>query len=938
MSVDEQVERRRAALPGAEFALLGRPAERAAIDRVLRAVRDGLSGTLVLRGEPGVGKTTLLRYAIDAAPDLRVSSIAGVESEISMEFGGLHQILRPFLALLDDLPPPQRGALRVAFGQQTGAPPERFLVGLATLTLLSRAAQEQPLLAVIDDAHWLDPESAHALGFAARRLYADRVGILAASDALVPSLTAAGLPTVTVPGLPDAEARDLLAAVSGGALNAQAVDRILAETRNNPLALVELGTDYPADQLSARAALPEPLPLGQRLREHFLRQVGRLTPDAQVLMLLAAADPGGGRGRLWSAAARAGIDPELASAEAGWAGLLQFPGDSVRFAYPLLRSAAYHGANAPDRRRAHRILAEAGDPELRSWHLAAAAIVPDEELAAELQRTAERAAARGGYAARAALLRRSVDLTPDDGRRAEREVALADAALVAGDPGGAQAVLDAALPRLATVTARGQAAQLAGAIRFALGDAAGAARILAGAAQAFAQDDRLARDTMFGALEAAMWCGPELTKEIASQARAFPPIAGAAPSASDLLLEGYSARFTLGYEASVRPLRAAISALLADDLDPAVGLRCFAHGAVAAGSLWDDRAAFALLDRWVAAARAAGAFTTLPVALSYHATTYAAAGRLREADASWAAMLEVLTLSHGLGVLGRNSRSNGVALAYRGSLPEARAMGLDLVGESAGGGQESSGGGQGVGGGQGRVADVGGYIAALADSFAGDYASAVSRALTVLENGHAYTVERVLPELVEAAFRSGQPEVAASAYESLSRRALAAGTPWGLGLRARCAALLAEGAAAEDSYREAISQLVRCQMAADLARAHLLYGQWLRREKRRRGARAELRTAHDMFAAMGAQRFAGLAAAELSVAGEHARARTPETLTTLTPQESRIADLTADGASNSEIAAQLFISPSTVDYHLRKVFRKLDVTSRTQLASRLKAG
>jgi DNA-binding NarL/FixJ family response regulator len=925
MSVDEQLERRPAGRLGREFALLGRRTERAAIDRILDAVRGGLSGTLILRGEPGVGKTTLLRYAINAASDLRVSSITGVESEISMEFGGLHQLLLPFLPLLDDLPPPQRGALRVAFGQQTGPPPEQFLVGLAALTLFSRAAQDQPLLCAIDDAHWLDPESAQALGFVARRLYADRVGIIATSDELVPSPSAVGLPTVTLSGLPDAEARDLLATVSGGALNAQAVDRILADTRNNPLALVELGTEYTADQLSARAALPEPLPLGQRLREHFLRQVRGLAPDSQEFTLLAAADLGGACGGLWRAAVRAGIDPEMAAADTGWAGVLQFSGDSVRFSYPLLRSAVYHGANAADRRRAHRILAEAGDPELRSWHLAAAAILPDEELAAELQRAAERAAARGGYAARAGLLRRSADLTPNDGRRAEREVALADATLTAGDLGGAQAVLHAALPRLTTVTARGQAQQLAGAIRFAQGDAAGAARILAGAAQALAHDDRLARDTMIGALQAAMWSGPELTTEIARLARAFPPVSGAAPSVSDLLLEGYGARFTLGYQASVRPFRAAVSALLADDLDPSVGLRCFALGAAAAGSLWDDRATLDLSDRWVAATRATGALTTLPVALSFYATANANAGRLREADESWATMLEVLTLSHGLGVLGSNSRRNGLALAYRGNLAEARAMGLDLFARS-------------VGQGQGRAADIGAYIAALADLLGGNYAAATSRALTVVENGHAYTVERTLPELVEAAFRAGQREVAASAYETLSQRALAAGTPWGLGLRARCAALLAEDAEAEGYYQEAIGQLDRCQMAVDLARAHLLYGQWLRRGKRRRGAGAELRTAHDMCAAMGARRFADLAAGELSAAGEHARARTPETLTTLTPQESRIADLTADGASNSEIAAQLFISPSTVDYHLRKVFRKLNVTSRTQLAGRLKSG
>ena len=889
-------------------------------------MRGGFSGTLILRGGPGVGKTTLLRYAIDAARDLRVSSIAGVESEISMEFGGLHQLLLPFLPLLDELPPPEQSALRVAFGQQAGPAPEQFLVGLAALTLLSRAADDQPLLCVIDDGHWLDPESAHVLGFVARRLYADRVGIIGAIGELVPSQAAElQLPMIDVAGLPDAEARDLLTSGAGGALNAQAVDRILADTRNNPLALVELGTEYTADQLSGRAALPEPLPLGQRLLKHFLRQVRGLAPDAQVFTLLAAADPEGERGHLWRAAARAGIDPETASAETAWAGVLQFSGNSVRFRYSLLRSAVYHGASAADLRRAHRVLGETGESELRSWHLAAAAIVPDEDLAAEVQRTAERAAARGGCAARAALLRRSADLTPDDGRRAEREVALAEATLMAGDPVGAQTVLDIALPRLANVIARGQARCLEGAIHFAQGDAAAAARILADAAQAFAHDDRLARDTMLRALEAAIWSGPVLTREIARLARAFPPVSGAAASVSDLLLEGYSARFTLGYQASVQPLRAAVTALLADGLDPAAALTWFALGTAAAGSLWDDKAAFDLSDRWVNTARAAGAFTTLPVALAFHAVSDAMAGRFREADMRWATMLEVLTVTHGPAVLGLNSRSNGVVLAYRGNLAEARSTGLAQVRECADRGQ-------------GGPADIGRYIAAMADLFGGDYAAAMSSALTVFENDPAYTAEGTLPELIEAAVRAGEREVAATAYQTLSQRALAAGMPWGLGLRARCAALLAEGADAEDSYRDSISQLERCQMMVDLARAHLLYGQWLRRAKRRRGARAELHTAHDMFARMGAKRFADQAAAELRAAGEHAWARTPQTAAGLTPQEARIADLTAAGASNSEIAAQLFISPSTVDYHLRKAFRKLAVTSRTQLVARLKSG
>ncbi|WP_210587669.1 LuxR family transcriptional regulator [Streptomyces sp. GESEQ-35] len=922
MAVDERAGPQRADRPGKEFALLDRQTERAAIDRVLGTVRDGLSGTLVLRGAPGIGKTTLLRYAVDVSPDMQACTIAGVESEISMEFSGLHHLLLPFLPLVGELPPPQRYALRVAFGEETGPPPERFLVGLASLTLLSRAAEEQPLLCVVDDAHWLDPESAQVLGFVGRRLHADRVGLIVAVGEPAARQVFEHLPTITVDGLPDTDARGLLSSVAGGALNAQAVDRILADTRNNPLALVELGSKYTADQLSGHAALPEPLPLGRRLQEHFLRQVRGLQADAQAFTLLAAADPERERAPLWRAAVKAGIDPDAASAEAAWSGVLEFSGSSVRFRYPLVRSAVYYGADAAERRRAHQVLGEAGNPELRAWHLAAAATAPDEKLAAELQWTAERAAARGGYAARAALLRRSADLTPDDGHRAVREVALAEATLMAGDPPGAQTALDSAKPRLTNAVARGHAQSLEGAIRFAQGDAAEAARILAGASQVFKHDDRLARDTMLGALEAAIWSGPVLTREIARLAHALPPVADASPSISDLLLEGYSARFTLGYQASVQPFRAAVTALLADDLDPAVGLRWFALGAAAAGSLWDDKATFEISDRWVNLARAAGAFTTLPVALAFHAVSDAMAGHFREADARWAMMLEVLTVSHGPAVLGTNSRSNGVLLAYRGHVTEARATGLAQVRESA---ARSQGG----------PADIGRYNAAMADLFAGNYEAAMSSALTVIDDDPAYTAEGTMPELIEAAVRAGRREVAATAYRTLSERALAAGTPWGLGLRSRCEALLAEGADAEGAYLESISQLKRCRMVVDLARTHLLYGQWLRRAKRRRDARHELYTAYDMFAAMGAERFAEQAAVELRAIGERTRTRAPETALDLTPQESRIADLAAAGASNSEIAANLFVSPSTVDYHLRKVFRKLNVTSRTQLAAQL---
>ena len=906
--------------------MLDRRRERAAIDRVLNSVRKGFSGTLVLQGGHGTGKTTLLEYAIDSAPDLRISSVIGVESEISLEFAALHQLLVPFRSLLPALPAPQRDAMKIAFGLEAGPAPDLFLVGLAALTLLSRAAEDQPLLCVIDDGHWIDRESAHVLGFAARRLYADRVGFIAAVGEPSASQVLEQLPVITVQGLPDAEARELLGSVTDGPLDAQVAARILADTDNNPLALVELGTEYTAEQLAGRAALPEPLPVGQRLRDRFLRQVRDLPPDAQAFVLLAAADVTGERSLLWRAAAQAGIDADAAAADAD--GVLEFSGNSVRFRYPLLRSAVYHGATDSDRRRAHAALSEAAgseaDLDQRTWHRAAAAIVPDVELAAELEHAADRARARGGYAAAAALLRRSAELTPGDAARAEREVALADAELRAGHAEQARELVGAAIPRLTNDLARGLATRLTGEIRFAVGDAAEAATALADASRTLAPDARLARDTLLEALEAAIWAGPEEAREIASAAQALPP-ASSPLTVTDLLLDGYCARSSAGYLASVGPLRAAVAALRADDLDPATGLQWFGLGVPAAGSLWDERAVYDLSDRMVRTARALGALTILPVALAFLAISNWLTGRFGDADAQWAEMRELLAETNLPRILGIDSRGHGLLLEYRGHLTEARAAGIAQVHESTARGQRA-------------VVDVGRYIVAVADLFGGDFHGAASSALSVIDDDSAFTSEASLPEMIEAAVLAGDRQAAATAYETLSERALAAGTPWALGVRARSQALLDEDGHAEDAYLESLSQLERSRVTIELARTHLLFGKWLRRAKRRRDARQELRTAQDMFVAMGADRFAEVAGAELRATGVRARARTPETTFDLTPQEAHIADLAAGGASNNEIAAQLFLSPSTVDYHLRKVYRKLNVTSRAQLARSLGPG
>ena len=407
-------------------------------------------------------------------------------------------------------------------------------------------------------------------------------------------------------------------------------------------------------------------------------------------------------------------------------------------------------------------------------------------------------------------------------------------------------------------------------------------------------------------------------------AQALPP-ASPPPTVTDLLLEGYCARSTAGYHASLSPLRAAVAALRADDLDPERGLQWFGLGIMAAGSLWDEQAVFDLSDRMVRAARALGALTILPVGLAFLAISNWLTGRFGDAGALWAEMRELLAETNLPRILGIDSRGHGLLLEYRGRLTEARAAGIAQVHESTARGQRA-------------VVDVGRYIVAVADLFGGDFQAAASSALSVIDDDSVFTSEASLPEMIEAAVRAGDRQAAATAYETLSERTLAAGTPWALGVRARSQALLDQDGHAEDAYLESLSQLERSRVTIELARTHLLYGQWLRRAKRRRDARQELRTAQDMFAAMGSERFAEVAGSELRASGERARARTPETTFDLTPQEAHIAGLAAGGASNNEIAAQLFLSPSTVDYHLRKVYRKLNVTSRAQLARSLGPG
>src|SRR5258708_4156984 len=535
--------------------LLDRGSERSGIDDLLELVRRGFSGVLVLGGGPGVGKTTLVDYAVGAASGFRISAIAGVESEINLQFGAVHQLLVPFLSLIDDLPVPQRQAIRVAFGLEAGPPPGHFLVGLACLTLVSRAAADQPVFCAVDDAHWIDAESALVLGFVARRLYADRVGMIFTVGDTGEPPAFQQLPTIEVGGLPDNAAGQLLRSVAGMPLEPAVVDRVVADSERNPLALVEIGSHFTAEELAARAYLPEPIPVGRQLQERYLRPVHLLPADVQEFLLPVAADASGDRSRVRHAAAAAGIDADAAESAAQAAELIEASGIWVRFRHPLIRAAIYHAAGDACRRRAHHWLGQVsgrhGDADGQVWHRAAAAADFDDHLAADPPAAAERAPDRGAWWATAALLRRSVALTPDPGVRARREVALAKAELVIGHPDIAREVAGDALPRLADSGTRGKANVVIGDALFAQGRDVEAAEVLADAAAVLAADPAASSDALLAALSAAMWAGPAEARKIAMIPPPSPP--GTAPKVSDLLLAGYQARFTPGYHAAAAP-------------------------------------------------------------------------------------------------------------------------------------------------------------------------------------------------------------------------------------------------------------------------------------------------------------------------------------------------------------------------------------------------
>jgi DNA-binding CsgD family transcriptional regulator len=905
--------------------LRGRQAECRALDLLLEDVRGGQSRVLVLRGEAGSGKTALLEHASRAASGCRVARATGVEAEMELAFAGLHQLCAPMLGRLESLPLPQRDAIGTAFGLSAGSRPEPFLIGLAALGLLSESASHAPLVCLVDDAHWLDRASAQALGFVARRLLAESVALVFVVREPSDDRAFAGLPELRVGGLRDDDARAVLDSAIRGRMDARVRDRILAEARGNPLALLELPRGLTPAQLAGGFGLPDAMPLVSRIEQSFVQRLRSLPFETQRLLLTAAVEPVGDPALVWRATERLGIAPTAAE-PAETEGLIEF-GSRIRFLHPLVRSAASRLARPGDLRSVHQALADAidpkADPDRRAWHRAHAADAPDENVAAELERAAERVQERGGVAATAAFLERATELTPDPARRGVRALAAAHAKLQAGAPDAALTLLTTAETEAVDDLQRARVEVLRARIAFASNRGNDAAPLLLEAARRLERlDPELARETYLEALGAAIFAGRlgsgVSVREAAEAARAAP--APARPvRAADVLLDGLTTRFTDGYAAGAPKLEQALEAFSREAAHRADGARwlwlaCPVAPEPIASEVWNDETWHRLATRAVELARDAGALAVLPIALSYRAGVHVHAGEfasaaalIDEADAIAAATGHVPLRYVSL-----------LLLAWRGRQAEALpSIERDIQDATARG--------------EGRAVGLAEYAKAVLHNGLGQYDAALQAAARACDDDDLGFLGWALVELVEAAARSGADEIAAEALRRLEERTRAGATDWALGIGARSGALLRHGPAAEALYREAIERLARSRITVHRARAHLIYGEWLRREKRRRDARTQLHAAYDLFARMGAEAFMARARSELLATGETMRARTVETRDELTAQERQIARLARDGHTNPEIGAQLFLSPRTVEYHLGKVFPKLGISSRREL-------
>ena len=909
------------AASGRRGRLLGRVRECADLDGLLEAIRASRSRSLVLCGEAGIGKTALLEYLIEAAPGLTVLKAVGVESEMELPYAGLHQLCVSLLDRLSRLPDPQQQALETVFGVIPGTAPDRFLVALAVLSLLSDVAGERAVLCVVDDAQWLDQASALTLAFVARRLQADPVGIV--FSAREPGQELSDLPRLEVNGLVSGDARELLDTAVADRLDVQVRDRIVAETRGNPLALLELPHGLTATQLAGLGPL-DAEKLSGSIEESFAQRVALLPEDTQLLLLAAAAEPTGDPLLLWRAAPS--LDTVPAALQPAVEASLIDVGTQVRFRHPLVRSALYVAASDAERRRVHAALADATDvaldPDRRAWHRAQATDDTDEDVAAELEHCADHAQSRGGIAAAAAFLERASSLTQDPDHRADLALQAAELRWRSGDPDAARRLLAQVEAEPLDELRRARVHMVRGQLAFGSSNGRDAPSLLLGAAQELeliAPD--LARDTYLDALASAMFVGRLAGEiglvEVAHAARGAPP--SSSPRPRDLLLDGLAMMIVEGYDRGAPVLKRAVAAFRAEILGPADMIRSLWLASHAALSLWDDESWEKLSSKHIQLARQSAALSVLPHVLQARVGFHLFAGELATA-ASLVDELSTLIQATGSGIL----RYDVLALAaFRGRESEIERLTGELIAEL----QRR---------GEGVVFTLVEHASAVLYNGLGRYEDACDAA----QRAAAYPQElafstRSLPQLIEAAVRTDRIALAERALDRLAQTTRASGSEWGLGVEARSRALLSAAEEAEPHYREAIERLSSTSVRSELARAHLLYGEWLRRGGRRVDARNELRTAHVMFTDMGMEAFIERARRELVASGETARKRVVETRDDLTAQERQVAELARDGLSNPEIGARLFLSARTVEWHLHKVFGKLEIRSRHQLAEAL---
>jgi DNA-binding CsgD family transcriptional regulator/tetratricopeptide (TPR) repeat protein len=906
-------------------ALLDRRTECRALDDLLSGAAAGRSSALLLRGEAGIGKSELIRYVQSRSEGCRVIRAVGVQSEMELSYAGLQQLCLSLLGGLSRLPELQRAALETAFGLRAGPVPDRFLVGLATLNLLAQEAEQQPLVCLVDDAQWLDQASALTLGFVARRILAESIVLILAVRDPAPPGFLTGLSELTLPGLPEDDCRKLLDSAFAGSVDEHTRDRVLAEARGNPLALLELPRVLgPAAGVGGRDA--QTMSVSSRIEQDFVKRIQSLSRPARILLFTAATESVGDAGLLIAAAGRLGIDVESVMTEGGLAELLALD-TVVRFRHPIVRSAAIKATPVLEQKEAHRAIADSMDrdaqPDRYAWHLAQSISEPDEDVATTLEMSAHRAQERGGLAATGAFLELASQLTPEPERRSQRALGAAQALLHSGQFERANALLAAAEAGPGTDAILARVDRMHAEIAFAQNRGNEAtAPLLAAATRLARTDPALSRQTYLEAVAAAIFAGrlaggPGL-REVGEAARHAPQLRP--ERLPDRLLDALAVKLTDGYVSAVPLMRAVLEELCDTDTPDGEVLPWLWLGSVIAADLWDDAAWEKVAARQVTATRAAGMLAELPHALDSRATVHLLVGELSLAASMYDEATAVLE-----SIGGDPARVGPMTVAaFRGQGPQARELIRAMVDKA-------------MIQGQGAALTVTHWSHAVLCNGLAEYGEARSAALLASERQEEFGVTRLaLVELVEAAVRSGSLPDAVAGLEQLRKPCQTSGTEWALGLEARSRALLAEGPDAEALFQEAIERLARTKVAVDLARTHLLYGEWLNRNGGSARARTHLSLAHTMLTDFGVDGFAERARLELGATGTVVPRSAPRPASSLTSREQQVAGLAAEGLTNIEIGARLFLSTHTVDWHLRKVFTKLGISRRREIANALR--